>query len=279
MHLEVFFMIHYKCEQTKEELQKIIDWLDQDSEKYLTKTEEQKGYAFIRTNNNVTGAVHVCFSNDWIIVREFFYNDTLTLTTLMRFIADKYPAKGIHVRTYSTKVRADLLKIGFLEKVTISSITDHAQLMYIDYNYDNPIPKTDCDCHFTDEPDESLVELTYIKNKKQSKGINTPSLIKKVGISAFDKNTFIGGLSGQLLENSLHISLLAVDKNYRGKSVGYNLMKMAEKIAVDNNILTLDLSTKEYQARTFYESLGYTVIYTRQDYPIGFENYKLIKYK
>ncbi len=271
----MFILFRFKQKLNELECNRIIEWLDKDSKPFVEQKEDEPGYIYIQ-DKEIFGALNVIFKDDWIIIREFFYQDLVTLQSLMAFVSKQYPAKGIHVRTYSCNVKEDLNKLGFSLECSISSLTDHDDYMYLDYTYQTQITPL-VDCLFTMTPKKFLKELITSKNAELSKGYKVPEYIKEVEISAYDGDDFIGGIKGQLYKNSLHISLLAVDERYRGQKVGFKLMMIAEDIAKENHIPTLDLSTTEYQARAFYESLGYQVVYTRQDYPIGYENYKLIK--
>jgi ribosomal protein S18 acetylase RimI-like enzyme len=54
-------------------------------------------------------------------------------------------------------------------------------------------------------------------------------------------------------------------------------MQMVEKEAQKLGIEWLQLGTTSFQARAFYERLGFHVIHTMHDYPKGFDIYTLIK--
>lgn len=62
-----------------------------------------------------------------------------------------------------------------------------------------------------------------------------------------------------LEENRIYVNSLIVKEEYRGMGIGKNLMSEMEKIALKNNIYTLDLSTSTFkvEAINFYENLGY----------------------
>lgn len=55
------------------------------------------------------------------------------------------------------------------------------------------------------------------------------------------------------------IRYLAVPEQYRGQGLGRRLMTEAEKIARDRGYIGLWLDTFEFQARPFYEKLGFEV--------------------
>jgi ribosomal protein S18 acetylase RimI-like enzyme len=66
-------------------------------------------------------------------------------------------------------------------------------------------------------------------------------------------------------------------KNQRGKGCGKALMAQAENIARANGCIGLWLDTYEFQARGFYEKLGFEVFGTLDDHPIGQKRFFLRK--
>lgn len=63
----------------------------------------------------------------------------------------------------------------------------------------------------------------------------------------------------------LEVDELAVLPDYRGQSIGRRLMEVAEQMAADRGIPTVELHVWEAngQARAFYDSLGYRTIRRR----------------
>ena len=95
---------------------------------------------------------------------------------------------------------------------------------------------------------------------------------------AKEDGAFIGGIKMEAYNDHIYTHLLAVKKAYRGKQVGYHLMQYAEKEAMSRNIRLLEVGTASFQARGFYEKLGYHVIHTRKNNPKGYETYTLVKH-
>ena len=54
-------------------------------------------------------------------------------------------------------------------------------------------------------------------------------------------------------------------------------MVFAEEYARKLKLESIDLGTTEFQAKDFYEKLGYEVVFTRENYPIGYNCYTLYK--
>jgi GNAT superfamily N-acetyltransferase len=92
-----------------------------------------------------------------------------------------------------------------------------------------------------------------------------------------DHGNHVGGLWGKCAYNWLFVELLAVSEEHRGGNYGKALMEQAERIARANDCIGLWLDTYEFQARGFYEKLGFEVFGTLDDHPIGQKQFFLQK--
>ena len=80
---------------------------------------------------------------------------------------------------------------------------------------------------------------------------------------------FSGGILARTGHGHLHVRYLAVAKPVRGQGLGRRLMRAAEEEAVRRGCHAAWLHTLSFQARPFYERLGYAVFGTLPDYPPG----------
>jgi GNAT superfamily N-acetyltransferase len=87
----------------------------------------------------------------------------------------------------------------------------------------------------------------------------------------------LGGLWGKCGYDWLFVELLAVPEEHRGGSYGTALMAQAEEIARANGCMGIWLDTFEFQARGFYERLGFEVFGELEDYPAGQKRFFLRK--
>ena len=87
----------------------------------------------------------------------------------------------------------------------------------------------------------------------------------------------IGGLWGRTAYGWLFVELLFVPESLRGQGVGSDLMHRAETEAVARGCHAAWLDTFQFQARGFYERLGYTCFGELTDYPPGFSRYFMKK--
>ncbi|MFD1951991.1 GNAT family N-acetyltransferase [Sphingomonas arantia] len=96
-------------------------------------------------------------------------------------------------------------------------------------------------------------------------------------IVADEHGETIGGLWGKTGYDWLFIEYLVVSDALRGQGVGTQLMLRAEAIARDRGCIGVRLDTFDFQARGFYEKLGYTVFGTIADHPVGGARHFLLK--
>lgn len=87
----------------------------------------------------------------------------------------------------------------------------------------------------------------------------------------------VGGLWGKIAYDWLFVELLAVPEAHRGGNYGTALMAAAERIAREAGCIGLWLDTFEFQARGFYEKLGFEIFGTLEDHPAGSRRYFLRK--
>jgi GNAT superfamily N-acetyltransferase len=86
-----------------------------------------------------------------------------------------------------------------------------------------------------------------------------------------------GGLWGRIGYDGLFVELLAVPEAARGQGLGRALMVQAETIAREAGCAGIWLDTYEFQARGFYERLGFTLFGTLPDHPVGQRRFFLMK--
>lgn len=76
-----------------------------------------------------------------------------------------------------------------------------------------------------------------------------------------------GGLWGRTVYDWLFVDYLVVPEEARGGNLGTQLMEKAEAIAAERGCIGSWLTTFTFQARGFYEKLGYSVFGTLENSP------------
>jgi GNAT superfamily N-acetyltransferase len=88
-------------------------------------------------------------------------------------------------------------------------------------------------------------------------------------VSHPDTVEIFGGLWGETMFSHLHVDLLFLPESLRRNGIGRQLMNDAEREAIRRGCRGAWLDTYSFQARGFYERLGYTIFGTIDDYPPG----------
>ena len=86
-----------------------------------------------------------------------------------------------------------------------------------------------------------------------------------------------GGIVGMINFDWLIVQYLFVPESQRGQGMGTRLMAEAEDFARQRGCVGVWLDTFAFQARPFYEKLGFTVFGTIEDHPRGSSRFFLSK--
>ncbi len=87
----------------------------------------------------------------------------------------------------------------------------------------------------------------------------------------------VGGLWGRTGLEWMFVEYLVVPEACRGQDIGTRLMQQAEQLARARNCTGIWLDTFSFQARGFYEKLGFSSCGEIQDYPAGHSRFFLQK--
>lgn len=92
-----------------------------------------------------------------------------------------------------------------------------------------------------------------------------------------DQGGIAGGAIGETNWGWLHLSVLAVSSELRGQGWGMRLVREMERLARDRGCHHVWVDTFSFQARPFYERLGFKIFGTLPNYPADQERYFLSK--
>ncbi len=95
---------------------------------------------------------------------------------------------------------------------------------------------------------------------------------------AYDNEKLIGGAIGFVEYNWYYLDLLWIDEQYRRIGVGTNLIRIIEKFAMSKKLTGVRVETWDFQARGFYEKMGYKIFGKINNCPPGTICYFLNKY-
>jgi GNAT superfamily N-acetyltransferase len=106
----------------------------------------------------------------------------------------------------------------------------------------------------------------------------SPSTTTRFAIFLKDANSAIlGGVLGHLWGKWLRVAILWLAEPVRRQGYGSQLLLAAEAYTRERGCRHVQLSTFSFQARPFYENLGYEVFATLEDCPVGHREYFMRK--
>jgi GNAT superfamily N-acetyltransferase len=117
-----------------------------------------------------------------------------------------------------------------------------------------------------DDARKAILDGLIVYNDEKTGGSDYRPIVLAVDD---ERGNTVGGLSGRTEFGWLFVELLFVPASLRGQGVGTELMRRAEAEAVSRGCHSAWLDTFEFQARGFYERLGYTCFGELPHYPTG----------
>jgi GNAT superfamily N-acetyltransferase len=114
----------------------------------------------------------------------------------------------------------------------------------------------DLDEHPSEEDLRQVLDGVRIYNRSIS-GHGPPRAV--ASFLRDDEGRIVGGAHGELWGRSVHIAAMWVAESQRGQGHGSALLTAVEDYAATNGATLSYLETTSFQARPFYESLGYRV--------------------
>ena len=86
-----------------------------------------------------------------------------------------------------------------------------------------------------------------------------PDESRKLAFALIESGEIVGGITAKMNFNRCHVSGLGIEGTSRGGGYGALLMEKVEEAAIEIGARIITVSTQDFQAREFYERLGYTV--------------------
>ena len=75
----------------------------------------------------------------------------------------------------------------------------------------------------------------------------------------------VGAIAGATFFSEIYIDELVVDKRYRGKKIGAQLIKSVEEFYKNSGFNNINTCTNEFQAPKFYEKCGFKLEFVREN--------------
>ena len=126
--------------------------------------------------------------------------------------------------------------------------------------------------------DGLIVPILEGLGKNIQKQLGNVQLGRSVRIFIRDQqDRVVGGIVSDLFGGWAYISLLWIDEPVRNRGLGTRLVTMLEQEVLRLGYTHAHLDTSSFEARPFYEKLGYGLFATLEDYPPGHCKYFLKK--
>lgn len=87
----------------------------------------------------------------------------------------------------------------------------------------------------------------------------------------------VAGLIGDTHGNWLSVKYLWVSEELRGQNIGSEILKQAEKTAIERGCKYVFLDTFSFQAPEFYKKYGYKEAFVIENYPVTGKRYYFTK--
>lgn len=120
-----------------------------------------------------------------------------------------------------------------------------------------------------------LIEEGLTRHALPATGV--PGFQPVAALARDDRHALVGGVVGTINWNWLHVALVWVSESCRHTGLGTRLMSEIERAALARGCTRAHLDTFSYQARPFYERLGYRVFGRLDDYPPGHQRFFMEK--
>ncbi len=126
----------------------------------------------------------------------------------------------------------------------------------------------------SDEEVEMLGNRIDAYNAKQT-GFTDERSLKLVARNP--QGNLLGGLTGSTGFQWLYIHVLWIEEPYRNCGIGLSLVNYAEKLGIKRGCHSSCLMSFSFQAKEFYEKIGYSVFGQLNNYPEGHTLYFMQK--
>jgi ribosomal protein S18 acetylase RimI-like enzyme len=258
---------------------KVIYHLRKYNQSHTGEMKFEQSYIYAIEDGVLVGALTIYYFWDWVSINHVFYKNHLVLNALINQAWDKYgnEAVGIKLMTPVIDRWRDFLVAGFKPSGAVN-LTENYNYYYADLVSKPNTSNHDYEMFIQPSEDlkyQEILEKEYIDFNKKN---NITGKLDEIRIIALDNERFAGGITCEVYEDSLYISHMVVNEEYRKNRIGTRLISLAETKAIERNLEVCQLGTCEFQAKGFYDKMGYRVVHSRNDNPRKFKSYTMIKH-
>ena len=265
----------------------IIDGvIDAHNDRHTGRPEPARRFAVVvrDTGGVVVGGVAVIAYYDWAFIDMLALPETARGqgigTRLMRSAERKALGLGCHgiwLDTSSYQAPGFYAKLGYRE---FAQIRNHGPGWTKHWFAKSPLTDwPDQGLEMIDDPDEAVRGAIRTPLMAHSDAIAGPSNGTTFAViaRAAPDGPVLGGLWARIARGWTFVALLGLPEAARGQGVGTRLMRAAEAATLEAGGRAVWLDTFSFQARPFYERLGYTAFGELPDFPAPHRRYLLAR--
>jgi GNAT superfamily N-acetyltransferase len=128
--------------------------------------------------------------------------------------------------------------------------------------------------------DPTLEEIDFLEDRLYEFNSRVTGIVDALGLAVFGRDAqgeIIAGLCGHTWGECCEIRQVWVHESYRRQGIGHRLLDMAEMEARRRGCCQIVLATHSFQAPEFYRKLGFQIVDSVPDYPVGHHHLRLRK--
>ena len=271
-------MITYKLDSSKQYDEMIKHTLRSYNQQFTGAVAFEARYIYALKNDTVIGALMIRYFWDWATVGDVYYADLDVLKAMIQNAWQHFEKKAVGLMFFTpVKTRFnDFLKAGFKH---IATIDDIGSSTYYHAQFD--AKKQDTTASYpmvvNNEPIDRYQKVLDAHTPKFTQLHQIHGKSEDIQIVALQNNQFVGGVQGEVYTDTLYISRIAVLEANRHQAIGKTLMLKAIEEAKRRGLVVVECGTNDFQAKAFYEKLGFNAVLTRQNHPRGYNSHTMIK--
>lgn len=258
----------------------ILDQLNKYNYSQTGEKEKRQCFVFVEDNHELVGFVHASLWWDYIHYPSFFYDNQEVLHQAISCIHHHFKEKalGAEVSSFTDFVVEDFIQAGYQKIGCIENLPKHGvRTALLNQTLLSPETASKYQLTMTETFPPSMKEAVQKKKKAFLEKCQITSTFHEICYACFDSETLVGGVVGILQFDNLYIDLLFVEPSYRHQGIASNLMKLLEEEALNQGIKQAYLGTTSFQAKDFYQRLGYEIKVSLPDFPKGHTHFTMVK--
>ena len=231
-------------------------------------------YAF--NGKELVGAIEANYFWDWVSIEKVFYHSIDILKQMIERVWYEYQNQAVSMAYFTTVTSRcnDFLEVGFVLENQVE-LDENTIYYYTHYNNLNAFEQGNLSIMFSEEKNTEYHDILDQQHHLYNEKHRVEDVSDVFDIAVFDQDAYIGGMQSNRYGSVLYIDRLAVDIKYRHQQIGTTLMNYAIDEARSLGLSYVMLGTTSFQAKAFYEKLGFQVVNKKDNVPRGYQSYSM----